>query len=406
MWLRGPESNSFLSSLVHIHIFTGPCRVTADNETKYHPESWNEIANVFFVDQPIGTGFSYAEYGESVSTTEEAAKDIAAFIAIFFEHFTKFKGRALHMAGESYGGRYIPLFASAVYDQNTYLENIGMESINLKSIMIGNGMTDSFKMAISYYDMVCTSSGTPILDISTCVRMRQAVPRCEAFLKQSCIDQFDMINCAAANHFCNSEIQVPFMTTGRNPYDYTKMCEGDFMDTLCYPVMKTIANYLNQNSTLTTLGIDPNSPAYGNYSVVSFVVNAAFEKTLDEARPTYFYVEQLLHRGVNALIYVGANDWICNWIGNLRWVRALEYGDDAFGFTRHEGEGDDQEGLDKLREWGGVLEDDGEWKKMGMTARKGGLTFATIDGAGHTAPYDKPKESLELLKRWLDGKEL
>lgn len=37
------------------------------------------------------------------STTQEAANDIAAFMTIFFEHFTKFKGRALHLAGESYG---------------------------------------------------------------------------------------------------------------------------------------------------------------------------------------------------------------------------------------------------------------------------------------------------------------
>lgn len=36
-------------------------------------------------------------------TSEEAAKDIAAFVAIFFEHFNSFKGRAFHMAGESYG---------------------------------------------------------------------------------------------------------------------------------------------------------------------------------------------------------------------------------------------------------------------------------------------------------------
>ena len=36
-------------------------------------------------------------------TTEEAAKDVAAFVAIFFENFSKFKGRAFHMAGESYG---------------------------------------------------------------------------------------------------------------------------------------------------------------------------------------------------------------------------------------------------------------------------------------------------------------
>ena len=35
-------------------------------------------------------------------STLEAAQDIAAFVAIFFEHFTKFRGRPFHMAGESY----------------------------------------------------------------------------------------------------------------------------------------------------------------------------------------------------------------------------------------------------------------------------------------------------------------
>ena len=37
------------------------------------------------------------------ASTLEAAQDIAAFVAIFFEHFTKFRGRPFHMAGESYG---------------------------------------------------------------------------------------------------------------------------------------------------------------------------------------------------------------------------------------------------------------------------------------------------------------
>ena len=31
--------------------------------------------------------------------------DVAAFVTIFFETFSKFKGRAFHMSGESYGVR-------------------------------------------------------------------------------------------------------------------------------------------------------------------------------------------------------------------------------------------------------------------------------------------------------------
>ncbi|KAF5312208.1 hypothetical protein D9619_003689 [Psilocybe cf. subviscida] len=110
---------------------------TTENGTMFHPESWNNNANLLIVDQPIGVGFSYADHGETVSSSEEAAKDIAALLAIFFENFTKFKGSALHMAGESYAGRYIPLFAAEVYDQNTKLVAAGLTPINLQSIMLG-----------------------------------------------------------------------------------------------------------------------------------------------------------------------------------------------------------------------------------------------------------------------------
>lgn len=73
--------------------------------------------------------------------------------------FKNFKGRALHLSGESYAvcrflskylhlylypnkydvpkGRYLPLFATAIYDQNAALTEKGISPINLKSILIG-----------------------------------------------------------------------------------------------------------------------------------------------------------------------------------------------------------------------------------------------------------------------------
>ncbi|KAA1475352.1 alpha/beta-hydrolase [Dentipellis sp. KUC8613] len=86
--------------------------------TTYHPESWNSNANVFFIDQP--------------DTTEEAVMDIAAFIVLFFEKFPAFTGRALHMAGESYG--------------NVALVEAGITPINLISPIIGNGIRSCARM--------------------------------------------------------------------------------------------------------------------------------------------------------------------------------------------------------------------------------------------------------------------
>lgn len=48
-------------------------------------------------------GWSYADYGQRVTTTPEAAKDAEAFVSMFFDVFDEFKGRAFHLAGESFG---------------------------------------------------------------------------------------------------------------------------------------------------------------------------------------------------------------------------------------------------------------------------------------------------------------
>lgn len=42
--------------------------------------------------------------------------------------------------------------------------------------MTGNGMTDPFKMFLSYYDFACTpASVDPVIDIATCVAMKATV---------------------------------------------------------------------------------------------------------------------------------------------------------------------------------------------------------------------------------------
>ncbi|KAG6864720.1 hypothetical protein C0991_007673 [Blastosporella zonata] len=382
----------------------GPCRIPDANGTQYFKEAWNSNANVFFVDQPIGVGYSYADYGEAVGTSEDAAADIAAFVAIFFENFSKFKGRAFHMAGESYGGRYIPLFAAEVYDQNARLVEAGMTPINLTSAIIGkitdhasptlpqpllclgNGWTDGPSMVLSYYDMMCTAASVPpISDIASCVYLKQLLPRCEKWIKKSCTDVYDHINCRTAFDFCEGEFSNTFYATGKNPYDISNNCEGE-PDELCYPVTGHISRYLNSTSTRSLLGVDP---SIGTYSMCSGPVSTAFAQSNDQQTPgTPFHIEALLERKVRVLIYVGTYDWICNWVGNERWTRALEWSGHGEFAARD------------LRVW------EAEGKRAGLTRSAKGLTFATVEGAGHMVPYDKPKEALALINRWLANEEL
>ncbi|KAJ6602827.1 serine carboxypeptidase [Mycena vulgaris] len=370
------------SSGIGLFMELGPCRVVnADNGTVFHPESWNSNANIFFIDQPIGVGFSYAEFGETVSTTEEAAKDVAAFVAIFFAHFSKFQGRGFHMAGESYGGRYLPVFAAAVYDQNPRLVKAGLPPINLTSVMIGNGMTDVPTMIPAWYEMQCSpASVAPVQDIQTCVQMKARLPRCVKWLKESCQDQFDLINCEAAMTFCSVATMIPYFATGLNQYDITKKC-GD--SDLCYDEIDEIIKYLNQKDVQALLGVDVST-----YDSCSNDVGRDFSLTLDMMKGATDYVGALLERGVRVLIYAGTYDWVCNWVGNEAWTRGLEWTGRA------------EFAAQPLREW--MV----EGKRAGKTRAAGALTFATVDAAGHMVPYDKPKESLEMVNRWIAGQAL
>ncbi|KAJ8515299.1 hypothetical protein ONZ45_g7277 [Pleurotus djamor] len=396
-WTNGGPGGS---SAMGLFMELGPCRILDENGPTFHPESWNSNANIFFIDQPVGVGYSYADYGEFVSTTEEAAQDIAAFVAIFFENFSKFQGRGFHLSGESYGGRYLPSFAAAIYDQNAKLIEQEMTPINLTSVMIGDYMVPAWAefqcthasiapFQSIRYDPVDpqTIDYSPIpVFISTCITMKQMMPRCQRWFKAACIDHFDAIDCNAATTLCQEAVSAPYILAGKNPYDISKDCEGKYEETYCYPLTIHIQNYLSRPDVRDLLGVDPS--VRENFTIADPNVHNAFTLALDMFHPTVDHVAALLERGVRVLIYVGSYDWICNWLGNQKWTLDMEWS------------GKEEFGKKELVDW------TVNGKFAGKTRSAKGLTFATVHGAGHMVPYDKATESLEMVKRWMSKEAL
>lgn len=104
----------------------------------------NAHANVVYIDQPRHVGFSYG-FQEKIRSTQEAAADMVTFLQAFTQRgvFPEFAQRQLVLSGESYAGRYIPAFASAILAHNAALPSIFQNhSINLAAIFIGNGCID------------------------------------------------------------------------------------------------------------------------------------------------------------------------------------------------------------------------------------------------------------------------
>ena len=72
MWLTGGPG---CSSEVALFYEQGPWRLTQDGQVQENPETWSNVANMLFIDQPIGAGFSHGG-GKVIHTEEEIARDV------------------------------------------------------------------------------------------------------------------------------------------------------------------------------------------------------------------------------------------------------------------------------------------------------------------------------------------
>lgn len=304
MWINGGPG---CSSMTGLFMELGPCRVNDfGNGTTKNEYSWIEAANVFFLDQPIGVGFSYDTTHGHANGTFAASEDIYAFMSIWYHAFPKSKDVGFSIAGESYGGHYIPIFASHIIAENELAieEGRASDTIPLESVMIGNGIFDPRHQATSSWDISCTNvTGIgPLLGTYVCKKMESYINRCENLWK-ACYEYPDPLICDAAGGFCEKHLDEPYVRSGRNYYDISKPCVGD----LCYPIEESITKYLNRADVRDAFGVDK---AVGSFESCSESVFRDYNKLGDGNLPTTTFVTNLLDKGLRVLMYVGTCKYI------------------------------------------------------------------------------------------------
>lgn len=65
----------------------GPYRLKDDANLEYNSGSWDEFANLLFVDNPVGTGFSYVDSDSYLHELDEMAGNFKTFLEKFFALF-------------------------------------------------------------------------------------------------------------------------------------------------------------------------------------------------------------------------------------------------------------------------------------------------------------------------------
>lgn len=68
----------------------GPYRLKDSGHLVYNDGSWDEFANVLFVDNPVGTGYSYVDTDSYVTELPQMADQMVQFLEKFFALFPEY----------------------------------------------------------------------------------------------------------------------------------------------------------------------------------------------------------------------------------------------------------------------------------------------------------------------------
>lgn len=136
VWLQGGPGST---SLYGLFDELGPYELTPAGNLKVRKYAWNIASNYIFIDNPVGTGFSYTSTIDCYSRNQtHVGKNLLEAVKQVLKLFPELQKNPFFVTGESYGGKYVPALAYAIHKDNEKQEN----KINLQGLAIGNGLVD------------------------------------------------------------------------------------------------------------------------------------------------------------------------------------------------------------------------------------------------------------------------
>ncbi|TYI07679.1 hypothetical protein ES332_A10G243100v1 [Gossypium tomentosum] len=377
LWLtRGPGCSALSGPLQFNMVeYNGSLPTFALN-----PYSWTKVANIIFLDAPVGTGFSYSTTLQGFETGDKRfANDVYNFLR-------KFITNSLYIAGDSYAGKIVPIIVHAISDGKSHL---------LQGYLVGNPATGSKyddnskipfynRMALisdELYESAKRNCKEEYVEVEMsnviCAKDLQAISECIAHINKPHILEPE----------CPSDFDPPDSSVNERKYFLETREEDCLQAPAEYPKFgcRNYNTYLckiwaSDDSVQQALGIRKGTIREWIRCNESLLYDKDVGSVVD-------YHLSLNTKGYRALIYSGDHDRLVPYVGTESWIKSLN--------------------LSIVDDWRPWFVDD---QVAGYSREYGNnLTFATcgvLQGGGHTAPEFKPKECFAMFNRWISKKSL
>ncbi|KAI4177768.1 MAG: hypothetical protein LQ343_000232 [Gyalolechia ehrenbergii] len=366
-WFNGGPG---CSSMIGLFQENGPCHfVNGASTPSLNQYSWNSYANMLYIDQPVGVGFSYGT--DSVTSTVTAAPYVWKLIQAFYAQFPQYKNRDFGIFTESYGGHYGPEFAEYFEQQNAAVASgsVGGQNIKLVALGVNNGWFDAILQEKAYIDYSYSNSYRPLISASQRTSyLNTYQTKCLPAL-QACASSGSDSACTNADKVCYNNIEGPLSQSGDfDVYDIRSPSNDPNPP-------QTYVSYLQSSAVVQAIG------AKTTYQECPNAPYQKFSATGDNPRSFLAQLSDVVQKGVQTVVWAGDADWICNWFGNQAAAEAVSYdGHAAFQSAA-------------------LMPFNVAGKQAGTFKAVGKLSFARVFGAGHEVPFYQPAAALQVFRQ-------
>lgn len=361
LWLQGGPG---ATSLFGLFTENGPFSVTKNMTLKPRKYSWNINHNLLYIDNPVGTGYSFTDndLGYAVNETD-VGRDIHTALVQFFDLFPELQPNEFYVTGESYAGKYVPAVSHAIKDYNIKAKI----KINLKGLAIGNGLSDPYNQLL-YSDYLYQIG---LLDFNGRDEFKKYEQQARDLISQKkWAEAFVLFDEVLDGDLTKSPSLFKNLTGFDFYFNYFHIKESNSSN--------YFAEWVQRPDVRKAIHV-------GNCSFNTEAKKVEEKLREDIMQSVTFFVSDLLQH-YKVLIYNGQLDIIVaypltvNYLLNLDWPGAKEYKSAA------------------RKQW---------WIKndlAGYSKTVGNLTEVLVRNAGHMVPADQPMWAWDLITRFTHHK--